>query len=139
MSEVEAPLEPRNPWLIMLYLAGDNSLSEDMVLALQDLKAEGRPTGDKIVAQFDPSGVGLFTQRYDFSAPEQGNTLEDYRVKTYDGAQSNTGSGEAPHPLSNGPRRGSEKRRARRGRKGKSIATSSFSPATETEPRKTSS
>ena len=38
-----APLEPRDPWLVMVYLAGDNNLSEDMVLALQDLKAEGPP------------------------------------------------------------------------------------------------
>ena len=50
----------------MLYLAGDNNLAEDMVLALQDLVAEGAPDGDQIVAQLDPSGVGLETQRYRF-------------------------------------------------------------------------
>ena len=33
------------PWIVMLYLAGDNNLTEDMVLALQDLQAEG-PLGD---------------------------------------------------------------------------------------------
>ncbi len=31
------------PWLVMLFLAGDNSLNEDMVLALQDIQAEGAP------------------------------------------------------------------------------------------------
>ena len=84
----------QDPWLVMVYLAGDNNLTEDMVLALQDLQAEGPPSGDKIVAQFDPSGVGLFTQRYDFSTP-MGPALEDYRDKTYGGAEGNTGSGEA--------------------------------------------
>ena len=31
------------PWLVMVYLAGDNNLTEEMVLALQDLAAEGPP------------------------------------------------------------------------------------------------
>ena len=69
----------RRPWLVMLYLAGDNNLSEDMVLSLQDFlpvgsvvgasSSPGRRSGDAIVAQFDPSGMGLATQRYDFSDP----------------------------------------------------------------------
>ena len=32
------------PWLVMVYMAGDNSLTEEMVLALQDLMLEGAPT-----------------------------------------------------------------------------------------------
>jgi hypothetical protein len=55
------------PWLVMMFLAGDNNLTEEMVLALQDLVAEGPPTGDKIVAQLDPSARGVPTQRYDFT------------------------------------------------------------------------
>ncbi|MCK7472206.1 MAG: clostripain-related cysteine peptidase [Desulfomicrobium escambiense] len=78
----------------MVYLAGDNNLTEDMVLALQDLQAAGAPEGDKIVAQFDPSGLGLFTQRYDFSTPK-GAALDSYRDKTYAGIESNTGTAEA--------------------------------------------
>ena len=38
---------PKNPWLVMLFLAGDNNLTESMVLALQDLIAEGPPEGDR--------------------------------------------------------------------------------------------
>ena len=88
------------PWLIMLYLAGDNSLSEDMVLALQDLQAEGPPAGDKIVAQFDPSGLGLLTQRYDFSdsmKPDgtKKTRLDDYRDTDCAASETNTGSQEA--------------------------------------------
>ena len=79
------------PWLVMVYMAGDNSLSEDMVLALQDLMAEGPPKGDHIVAQFDPDGVGLTSQRYECSAPTTGKGLEAYRVKTFKPIETNTG------------------------------------------------
>ena len=93
----------RQPWLVMLYLAGDNNLSEDMVLSLQDFlpvgsvvgasSSPGRRSGDAIVAQFDPSGMGLATQRYDFSDPTGKKTLEEFRVPgTY--AETNTGNPE---------------------------------------------
>ena len=72
------------PWLVMLYMAGDNDLSEDMVLALQTLQAEGPPKGDRIVAQFDPSGVGLSAQRYDFSEAKSKKSLEECLVKDKD-------------------------------------------------------
>jgi hypothetical protein len=45
-----------------LNVAGDNNLSESMVLALQTLnafKVAGKLPGVAVVAQFDPSGVGL--------------------------------------------------------------------------------
>lgn len=78
------------PWLVMVYLAGDNTLADEMVLAMQDLMAEGPPKDDKIVAQFDPSGVGLSTQRFDFSEKKSGG-LENYRVSNVS-AETNTGS-----------------------------------------------
>jgi hypothetical protein len=93
--EVPAGASP-TPWIVMVYLAGDNSLSEDMVLALQDLLAEELPGGSRIVAQFDPSGVGLAAQRYVFYKgfiPRQ--PLEHYRVKDFDALEINTGSREA--------------------------------------------
>jgi hypothetical protein len=90
----KAQSKPQKPWLVMLYMAGDNNLTEDMVLALQDLKAEEPLNGDKIVAQFDPSGIGLSAQRYDFSTPK-GPTLEAYRDKTFNPGEINTGSREA--------------------------------------------
>jgi hypothetical protein len=86
------------PWLVMVYMAGDNSLSEDMVLALQDLTAEGPPEGDRIVAQFDPAGVGLSSQRYQFGDDELPNPnaegLERHRVLDYNPPESNTGDRE---------------------------------------------
>ena len=62
---------PEPPWLTMLYMAGDNNLTEEMVLALQDLVAEGAPPGSAIKAQFDPSGEGFDTQRYTFNSERQ--------------------------------------------------------------------
>jgi len=57
----------KRTWLVMFYMAADNNLTEDMVLAMQDLAAVGPPAGYRIVAQFDPSGLGVGTQRYDFN------------------------------------------------------------------------
>ena len=65
--------KPRDPWLVMLYLAGDTNLTEDMVFALQDLLAEGVAPEDRIVAQLDPVGVGLATARFDLT-PKPRNT-----------------------------------------------------------------
>ena len=86
------------PWLVMIYLAGDTNLTEEMVLALQSLVAAGPPAGDKIMAQFDPSGMGLATQRYDLSKsaptrPDGRVYLEDFRVSS--SPEINTGSADA--------------------------------------------
>ena len=85
------------PWLVMLYLAGDNSLSEEMVLALQTLQAEGAPKGDRIFAQFDPSGVGLVSQRYAFKTLARGSGskeafLESSRDPNFTALETNMGS-----------------------------------------------
>jgi hypothetical protein len=75
----------------MLYMAGDNELTEEMVLALQDLV--GQPmTESKIVAQLDPSGIGLETQRYVFPGPPGAKTLDDHRDTTFDPTEVDTGS-----------------------------------------------
>ena len=86
------------PWLVMLYLAGDNNLTEDMVFALQDLQAVGSTPGTKIVAQLDPSSMGLSTQRYDLSEsrptrPDGRVYVEDFRVSS--SPEFNSASGDA--------------------------------------------
>ena len=86
--------ESNLPWLVMVYMAGDNSLTEEMVLALQDLMLEGAPNGDIVVAQFDPSGTGVSTQRFDFTKAPGEPHLEDYRYPAFDGLETNTGSPE---------------------------------------------
>ena len=44
-------------WNIMLYLAGDNNLSEDMVWTLAELEKVKVRIGSNVIAvQFDPRG-----------------------------------------------------------------------------------
>ena len=59
-------------WTVMVYLSGDNNLTEEMILALKEIQRI-QPNGYiKVVAQFDPSGLGIPTRRYDFSMPKPG-------------------------------------------------------------------
>jgi hypothetical protein len=77
----------------MVYMAGDNNLTEDMVFALKDLYAEAPLKGDVIVAQLDPNGAGMGAQRYDFTDGKA--TLEECRDKEYVSTHLNTGTVEA--------------------------------------------
>ena len=79
------------PWLVMVYMAGDNSLTEEMVLGLSELTAEQPRAEDLIVVQYNPGGTGLATQRYIFSR-ERGTELEELREPDFDGLEVNTGS-----------------------------------------------
>jgi hypothetical protein len=85
----EAPSEPQKEWTFMVYLAGDNSLTEEMVWSLQEIqKASADPAIQEdvnVVAHFDPRGAK--GRRYDFTAPQTGSSalsrpgggsLEDY-------------------------------------------------------------
>ena len=88
--------KPTGGWLVMLYMAGDNNLTEDMVLALQELTKAGPPyPRDVIVAQLDPHGDGLATARFDLTkrgvAP--GSPLDSYRVQSL--GETNGGSVES--------------------------------------------
>jgi Clostripain family len=84
-------------WLVMLYLAGDNNLTEEMVRALQSLGAADPMPGTRIVAQLDPSGLGLPTQRYDFTSVRPGQSLDAYLQPCCAIAETNTGN---PNALS---------------------------------------
>jgi hypothetical protein len=48
----------------MLYLSGDNNLSEEMVRALADIKLQGVPDGVNFTIQYDPQAPGFATYRY---------------------------------------------------------------------------
>ena len=69
----------KDGWLVMLYLAGDNNLAEDMVLSLQELIAEGVPTGDRVVAQLDPAGTNLAPSRFDLTPTRDPKGPKSYR------------------------------------------------------------
>ena len=85
---------PYVPWLTMLYMAGDNELTEEMVLALQTLV--GHPMSEsKIVAQFDPSGIGSGDAAVRIPRFREAKSLEDHRDKTFLPTEIDTGSPEA--------------------------------------------
>lgn len=55
-------------WTVMAYLAGDNSLADESVYALTEMKAADLISGKiKIVAQLDPSGRRVRTSRFVFN------------------------------------------------------------------------
>src|SRR6267142_6067083 len=102
LSPASVPLESKagedeRPWLVMIYLAGDNNLTEEMVAALQELNVGASLTGDRIVAQLDPSAMGIATQRYDFNQTPNGDgsRIEHFRASSDNLQETNTGNIEA--------------------------------------------
>jgi len=82
------PPEAPNPeWSMLVYLAGDNNLTSEMVWGLQELKKKSAELkvvdqGIDIVAHFDPGG--LRSRRYDI-ARSNGTTKPQVIAPTQDG------------------------------------------------------
>jgi hypothetical protein len=64
-------------WTIMLYLSGDNSLSQDMIRALNDIAAQGVPPKVAITIQYDPSAANRPTFVYALAAGPPGPESEE--------------------------------------------------------------
>ena len=97
------PPIPERKWTVLLYMAGDNNLSEECVYALTEIK-EALPREyqkQAVLAQFDPSGVRTSTKRYllrSNGTPQQpGTTLEEDAEETgWRARETDTGE---PHNL----------------------------------------
>jgi hypothetical protein len=65
-SKDESKLTREKNWSVMVYMAGDNNLSEEMVWALQEINEyfTDNPTKVDLSAQFD--GMGAYPRRYRF-------------------------------------------------------------------------
>lgn len=66
--------KPKRQWTVMLYMAGDNNLSEECVYNLTE--AKGALTEDDdlrlaVLAQFDPAGIRAQTKRFRLSSPKK--------------------------------------------------------------------
>jgi Clostripain family len=61
-------------WTIMLYLSGDNNLSEDMVRALADIDGQGVPQRVAFTIQYDARAIGAPTLRYALARRANGAT-----------------------------------------------------------------
>lgn len=104
----------RPKWVVLIYLAGDNNLSEECVYALNQMRQvcienHGKRSFEVIV-QFDPVGRGNPTRRFQIHKPpseddyelgfnttkgDDKNTLEDDEMKTKRRLETDTGSPEA--------------------------------------------
>lgn len=54
-----------NDWTVMIYMGGDNSLSDECVWAIKDICRVGLTTGIDVVIQFDSVAEGIPIRRYD--------------------------------------------------------------------------
>lgn len=74
----KAPKEKKR-WTVMIYLAGDNNLTEESVYALTQMKeVEGLDeAGICVLAQFDPKGSRLPSHRYKISHISQNSMSDD--------------------------------------------------------------
>src|SRR4030095_6973238 len=54
-------------WLVMLYLAGDNNLSSEMIWALKEIEDEGLPPGFEMTILYDALSPCCPTYVYDLS------------------------------------------------------------------------
>jgi len=59
-------IKPKRKWTVLLYMAGDNNLSEECVYSLTQVKEALTDDDTKlaVLAQFDPAGVRAQTKRY---------------------------------------------------------------------------
>ncbi|HJY30840.1 MAG TPA: hypothetical protein VJ306_22590, partial [Pyrinomonadaceae bacterium] len=57
---------PKLKWTVLLYMAGDNNLSEECVYSLTMIREALPENSTKlaVLAQFDPAGVRAQTKRY---------------------------------------------------------------------------
>lgn len=71
-EDVEGDAEKVPSTTVMIYLAGDNNLSEECIYALTELK-KARPNGGlvRVLAQYDPGDEFLPTQRYEITLEGQ--------------------------------------------------------------------
>jgi hypothetical protein len=54
-----------NEWTIMIYLGGDNNLSEECIWAIKEMLRVGLTDGVSVIAQFDTRVPAIPTRRYD--------------------------------------------------------------------------
>lgn len=56
--------DPKYQWTVMVYLAGDNNLTEECVYSLQEMKRIDTGNRIKVTAQYDPRGRKTPVHRY---------------------------------------------------------------------------
>lgn len=93
-NKSEETLRPKKEWTIMVYMAGDNNLSEDMVTGLKGMMKVAGQANINLVALYDSGYPPIPIKIYDFSDakpsssnPANPGELVDYAVHKNDVAQ----------------------------------------------------
>jgi hypothetical protein len=76
MGAEDKRMADKKTWTILLYLSTDNSLSEEGVYALKEIKKVGAKDVN-VFAQFDPSGRGNKTRRFLINSYDSTGKLKD--------------------------------------------------------------
>jgi len=67
---MEPGMSEKKKWTVMIYLAGDNNLSDEMIWALKEIYRVGTGGCCNVVVQFDPSATEKGPRRYDITKIE---------------------------------------------------------------------
>src|SRR5437773_2641310 len=65
-------------WTIMVYFAGDNNLSEEMIYAIKEIYRVGVTPDFDVIVQFDPSAIGAPVRRYVISQEQLAYDIETH-------------------------------------------------------------
>ena len=87
-KKVEVTKTAKNKWTIMVYMVGDNNLSQDMVTSIIGLRSKNLVTCDNlaVMAYYDNNTPNLPTAYFDFTPPQKGDSSIQ-RLPTDEGFQ----------------------------------------------------
>jgi hypothetical protein len=91
MSEKDPPTKRK--WTVLIYMAGDNNLSEEMVYSLTEAKDALTDNDDQlaVLAQFDPAGVRVQTRRYRLRGSKTQSLKQDAIATRWTASETDTG------------------------------------------------
>ena len=65
-------------WTVMVYLAGDNNLSEEMIYSIKEMYRVGASQDFAVTIQFDPSAIGPMVRRYEITREKIVDSIARY-------------------------------------------------------------
>lgn len=85
--------DKKDLWTLLIYMGGDNNLTEECVYALTEIKGaiDDSITKLNVLAQFDPSGVLAETKRYKLRGAPKFSLEDDARLTGWKATETDTG------------------------------------------------
>ena len=100
-------------WTVMIYLAGDNNLTDASVYAMTEMKKVGSGDGVNIITQFDPRDYYLPTHRYHIGREDDGGQVTPLARDIIDTSEAGAFRGESASARNHEDVRRAARRRAR--------------------------